>query len=75
MARAGVIVQSQVYSVWDWRSGMYAYFSGGRATERPLGPTVRGLGLPPEDIAPRLPRDARFSGYGPSAVGMIAVMP
>lgn len=67
-----------VYSVYDYRRGVYEYFQGASdgpvATgqfRRPRG-GARGFGAPPEDFAESLPITAAKIGEGTAAKGTIA---
>lgn len=68
-----------LYSVFDWRSGQYKYFSG-PGEERGVRPKPRqiidskGRGVPIEAVLPVVPTGSSYMGMGSQARGRVAVL-
>lgn len=60
------------FSVWDEDRQTYNYYDGHDSEPPTPGIGPRGLGVPPEDAAVRLPIGASYVGSGAQAVGRVA---
>ena len=76
------------HSVWNWNKVLYDYYESPQKASIGGWNPLTGLGLPPpvnktgspigvdiEDALPQLPRDARYVGSGPQAIGQVCRRP
>lgn len=65
-----------IYSVFDYRTGLYTYYTPAKAPRLPASGVMRpARGLAPEGLAVLLPEGARKTGTGTAAKGVIAARP